>query len=80
MGGLVLELTGKITALLEKDYLVDPQVTINISEYNSQKIYVLGSVYKPGVYPLKRETTILQYLINVKVLLKALLYYPKKLK
>ena len=58
-GLTVMDLTGNITTLLEKDYLVDPQVTINIVEYNSQKIYVIGSVFKPGLYPLKGDTTVL---------------------
>lgn len=58
----VMELTKNITALLEKDFLVDPQVSIDIIEYNSQKIYILGSVFKPGLYPLKKETTLLEAL------------------
>jgi polysaccharide export outer membrane protein len=59
-GLTVIELTNKITRLLEKDYLVDPQVNINIAEYNSRHVYILGSVFKPGLYPLKGETTILE--------------------
>jgi polysaccharide export outer membrane protein len=59
-GLTVIELTNNITRLLEKDYLVNPQVNINIAEYNSQHVYILGSVYKPGLYPLKGETTVLE--------------------
>jgi polysaccharide export outer membrane protein len=59
-GLTVMELTNNITTLLERDFLVAPQVSINIIEYNSQKIYILGSVFKPGLYPLKKETTLLE--------------------
>lgn len=59
-GLTVIELTERVTTLLEKDFLVDPQVTVNITEYNSQKVYILGSVFKPGLYSLKGETTVLE--------------------
>lgn len=59
-GLTIMELTQNITNLLEKDYLVNPQVNINITEYNSQHVYILGSVFKPGLYPLKGETTVLE--------------------
>ena len=45
---------------LGKDFLQDPQVNIDIIEYVSQQITILGSVKAPGVYPLKGRTTLLQ--------------------
>jgi len=45
---------------LRKDYLQDPQVNIDIKDYVSQQVTVLGSVKSPGVYPLKGPTTLLQ--------------------
>jgi polysaccharide biosynthesis/export protein len=50
--------------LMEKQlgerYLVDPNVSISVKEYNSQKVYVLGAVKTPGYYSLTGETTLLE--------------------
>lgn len=48
----------KVKTLLEKDYLVDPQVTVFVKEYN--KVYVLGQVEKPGEYDLKGTLTVVE--------------------
>lgn len=53
------ELAQTLTRLLEKDYLVNPQVLVDVVEYRSKKVVVLGEVGKPGGYPLTGETTIL---------------------
>jgi hypothetical protein len=37
---------------LGKDYLVDPQVSVTVQEYRSQKVFVMGEAEKPGTYPL----------------------------
>ena len=49
-----------IAEKLGKDYLQNPQVNIDIIDYVSQQITILGSVKAPGVYPLKGRTTLLQ--------------------
>lgn len=41
-------------------YLQNPQVTVFIKEYNSQRITVEGAVKKPGVYPIQGRLTLLQ--------------------
>src|SRR5262245_48803502 len=41
-GLTTLELTARVTELLKKDYLVDPQVMVSVKEYLSQKVQVLG--------------------------------------
>ncbi len=51
------ELEAKITELLAKDYLVNPQVSIFIKEHS--KISVLGQVEKPGAYELKTGLSII---------------------
>ncbi|MCX5715566.1 MAG: polysaccharide biosynthesis/export family protein, partial [Candidatus Omnitrophica bacterium] len=59
VGGMtVYEIEDKIVSLLEKDYLVNPQVMINVKEYHSEKIVVLGQVVKPGNYELSSEEPI----------------------
>ncbi len=47
-----------IRSLLAKDYLVKPQVTINILEYSAQNFSVMGQVRAPGSYPLPPEKKI----------------------
>lgn len=43
-------------------YLQNPQVTVFIKEYNSQRVTVEGAIKKPGVYPLQGKTTLLQFI------------------
>lgn len=43
-----------------KEYKENPQVSIMVSQVNSYAIYVLGEVARPGKFPLKSKTTILQ--------------------
>ncbi len=43
-----------------KEYKENPQVSIVVKEVNSYAIYVLGEVAKPGKYPLRSKTTLLQ--------------------
>lgn len=60
-GGLTGEqLATDIAARLAKDYLQNPQVTIFIEEFTSQRTAVVGAVKTPGVYPLKGRTTLMQ--------------------
>jgi polysaccharide biosynthesis/export protein len=49
-----------LTQRLGRKYLQSPQVNIYIKEYNSQRVTVDGSVKKPGVYPLRGPSTLLQ--------------------
>ena len=43
-----------------KRYLTAPQVTIILTQINSQRVYVTGEVTRPGAYPLLPGMTILQ--------------------
>lgn len=49
------ELTRKL-----KEYVQNPVVAISVKEVNSYNIFLLGEVVKPGKYPLKSKTTLLQ--------------------
>lgn len=49
-----------VTARLGEKYLQNPQVTVFIKEYNAQRVTVNGAVKKPGVFPLKGRTTLMQ--------------------
>jgi polysaccharide export outer membrane protein len=62
-GGLTpTELEVRLRQVLAKDYLVDPQVTVTVQEYRSQRVFVLGEAEKPGTYPLTGRTTLLDVL------------------
>lgn len=52
----------RIRELLDKDYLVNPQVMVSVADYRSQKVYVLGELGNPGVYVLTGPTTVLELL------------------
>ena len=43
-----------------RKYLQNPQVTVIVKEYNSQRVTVSGAIKNPGVFPLKGKTTLLQ--------------------
>lgn len=43
-------------------FLASPQVTVGVTQPNSNKFYVLGKVNKPGEYPLHANLTVLQAL------------------
>jgi polysaccharide export outer membrane protein len=49
-----------IAARYEKDFLRDPQVSVFIKEFTSQRITIDGAVGKPGVYPIRGQTSLLQ--------------------
>jgi len=53
------EIKAILMEILAKDYLQNPKVTVAVKEYNSQKVLIVGSVVKPGVYSLKRKTYLL---------------------
>jgi len=59
VGRTAVQLTDVISAKL-KEYKENPQVSIIVKDVNSYVIYVLGEVSRPGKYPLKSKTTLLQ--------------------
>jgi len=59
-----------LTELLGKDYLVNPQVSVSVKEYLSQKVQVLGEAGKPGLFYLSGPTTLLEILSRAEGLAK----------
>ncbi|MEO5618227.1 MAG: polysaccharide biosynthesis/export family protein, partial [Candidatus Eisenbacteria bacterium] len=51
-----------VVAKLGESFLQNPQVSFFIREYTSQRVTIEGAVNKPGVYPLRGPTTLLQSL------------------
>jgi polysaccharide export outer membrane protein len=46
--------------LVEKRILVDPTVVVQVKEYHSRSVIVLGQVVKPGSFPLTPGLTLMQ--------------------
>lgn len=60
-GGMtVQELEASIASHLADKFLQNPQVTVFIKEYASQRVTVEGAVIRPGIFPLTGRTTLLQ--------------------
>jgi polysaccharide biosynthesis/export protein len=52
---LAEEMTNKL-----KEYVQNPVVAVSVKEVFSSAIFLLGEVVRPGKYPLKNKTTLLQ--------------------
>ena len=59
VGRTTSQLADELTKRL-KEYVQNPVVAISVREVNSYNIFLLGEVVKPGKYPLKSKTTLLQ--------------------
>jgi polysaccharide biosynthesis/export protein len=56
-------LTAALTERLKK-FISDPQVTVIVSQVNSQRFYITGEVTRGGTYPLEPGMTVLQGLAS----------------
>jgi polysaccharide export outer membrane protein len=54
-GKTTAEIRETLTEQLNKDYLVDPQVAVDVKEYRLREVFVNGQVNKPGSIPLTGE-------------------------
>lgn len=54
------EVEHDLSAILGAKYLNNPQVTVFVKEYNSKSVTITGAISKPGVYPIKGKTSLLQ--------------------
>lgn len=59
-GKTIPELEKDIGTKLEKGYLQNPQVTVFIKEFTSQRVTLEGALNKPGIYPITGKTSLLQ--------------------
>ncbi len=58
------ELAVKVTELLARDYLVDPQVDVEVVEYRSKWVMVTGEVRVPGRVPLRAASTLKDVVVD----------------
>jgi len=59
-GRTVQELEAEIATKLDAKFLQNPQVTVFVKEFTSQRVTLEGAVKTPGIYPLTGKTTLLQ--------------------
>jgi polysaccharide biosynthesis/export protein len=59
-GKTVQELEAEIATRLTAGYLQNPQVSVFVKEFASQRVTLEGAVKKPGIYPLTGRTSLLQ--------------------
>lgn len=59
-GKTVGELEAEIAAKLKAQFLQDPQVSVFVKEFSSQRITVEGAVKNPGIFPITGKTSLLQ--------------------
>jgi len=57
-GSTTAEIAARLEELLEKDYYVDVQLQVEVEEYRSKPVTVLGEVARPGTYYLEGETSL----------------------
>ena len=63
-GLTVAEVKRKVTNLLAKDYLINPQVEVKVKDYQSQYISVVGEVNSPGRKPIRGRMRLLDALLE----------------
>ena len=59
-GRTIPELEKDIAAKLAQGYLQNPQVSVFVKEYTSQRVTLEGEVTKPGIYPITGKTSLIQ--------------------
>jgi len=61
-GLTVIEAESKIASLLGQDYIIDPQISIFVKEFQTEKVVIIGEVKTPGSYdlPQGRVLTLLE--------------------
>ena len=59
-GRSLLEVQKEIEQRLGPKYIIDPRVSITVTEYKSGKFFVVGNVQKPGTYALTKTIRVVE--------------------
>ena len=60
-GRTVPEIEKEVTERL-REYIIDPQVTVQLQQSHSQKVLIIGDVGSPGIYEMGRRITVTEAL------------------
>ncbi|HEU4402237.1 MAG TPA: polysaccharide biosynthesis/export family protein, partial [Candidatus Polarisedimenticolia bacterium] len=63
-GKTVSQVDDEITKMLARDFLVDPEVSVDVREYKSQWVTIIGEVRSPGRYVLKQNMRLIDLLAD----------------
>ncbi len=58
------QVDAQITSLLARDFLVDPEVIVEIVKQRSKKVYIMGAVKQPGYQEIPGDQRLLGTLLN----------------
>ncbi len=61
-GSTVRAFEEALVARLSDGYFRNPRVTVSVEEYNSQRVFIVGEVRRPGAYPLSGEMRLVELL------------------
>ena len=62
-GGLTLrEIEEQLRTKLKDGFFKNPQVSVAVEQYRSQRVFVVGEVRSPGTYPLTGDMTLIEAL------------------
>lgn len=59
-GRSLLEVQKELEHGLGPKYIIDPRVSVTVTEYKSGKFFVVGNVQKPGTYPLTKTIRVVE--------------------
>jgi polysaccharide export outer membrane protein len=62
--GLTVQQLKETIATRLNDYLLNPEVSVDVTRINSKRYYILGGVNRPGPFPLSVRTTVSEALSN----------------
>jgi polysaccharide export outer membrane protein len=63
-GRTLAQVRQQVSALLAKDYLVNPQVDVRIKEYGSRFALIVGEMRQPGRRPLRANSRLIDVLME----------------
>lgn len=59
-GNTVSEVAQALSRKLAQGYIIDPQVSVFVEEFRSQKTVIMGEVRSPGLYELSGPTSLME--------------------
>lgn len=60
-GGLTLrQLEAELKKMLMDGFFKDPQLSVGVEQYRSQKVHMVGEVRNPGTYPLTGDMSLIE--------------------
>ena len=65
-GKTAAEVSTQIEAALRRNYVRNPQVTVNLKNSVSQVVTVEGQVVEPGLYPVTGQTTLIRTIASAR--------------